>query len=145
MAESLKIKGGTTVDLLLTAGISIKGWTPATPENEDNLHEVVRENMSFRIKGTSQNNLASQLIIFKKELRKARQFHTTTWQTTPLYIEAQGSTESNTRYALLHRGRVSNLTTIHETVPKKAFTQSGTLELWREAGWRGAVPGTSQL
>lgn len=143
MAEVLKITDGAsdTVDLLGTA--DVKGWTPEVPQDESNLHEIVRENMSMRIQGTSQDNLASQLQTLKKLLRRANQFETTTWQNTPIYLEQQGSTESNPQYALLVDGKISKIETIHKKVPRDAFAVTAVLELWHEAGWRDAVPGVA--
>ena len=143
MAEVLKITDGTTtVNLLNGSGFELTGWTPLMPNNRDDLYEVLAEKLELKLTGSSQDNLASQIQILKKLLRKARQFHDTTWQTTPVYLQAQGSNETGERYALLMDGQLSNLNSIHSsTVILTNEMPRATLVLWREAGWRDAVPG----
>lgn len=148
MAEVLKLTDGSTnISFLNVSGIGgqTNGWVPATPKEHDNLYERAKETIAVTIRPSSEDNLAVQLIALNKLFRKAWQFHNTTWQTTPVYLEAQGPNETGPRYALLYDGRFSGAKSMHEYISEvnSGIVPSAVITLEREAGWRDAVPGNT--
>lgn len=124
----LKITDGTnTIDLLAeqAAGIHVVNWEPAIPDDKGGgiwrdspIAEGRRivgkfranpiETMTISVNGDNADDLADRLIALRAMLEKASDYWVNRWSTTPIYLIARAAGETNTRYALLHYGRVGN-------------------------------------
>lgn len=146
MAEVLQIVDSgsvlATINLLNASGFNLTGWIPAIGRSKESLHELVTDQMDFKLTGSSQNNLATQLQALERMLKKAWQYHNTDWQTSPVYLQAQGSTETGARYAVIHNYiGPERASSIHRFfVVKNKTIPDLRLRLTREAGWRDAAP-----
>ena len=147
MAEVIQIVGSSTINLNDSAGFMIlpDGWIANVGRDDDDLFEEIKEIMEMNITPTNEDNRAAKEQTLRKVLREARQFHETTWQTSPVYLQVQGPNETNARYALLNGGEYLSATSPHEYVPRNNLgaTPMAVLNLFREAGWRDAVPGVA--
>lgn len=157
MALTLTITDGTTsVSLVAAAGLAAADWTPA--EAELVVQELttgladgadvrsasrlpVTETVTIRLKGTSHDNIASQYQTLIGLLEEARQYHTTDWQVTPVYLQAQTSTETSPRYSLLLWGTAQpGSSWIEPIFRNNSFWRDVTITLRREPWYRSAVP-----
>ena len=123
--------GTTTIDLInqQTSGFCIIDWQPAiqdlkasgtwadaptADERELIASQLanVEDQFTFDVSATSTDLLIGYLRSLRAMLNKARQYTTTTWQDTPVYIVAQGYGDSNARYT-----RVKNWRTPQDGFP----------------------------
>lgn len=116
----LKITDGTTsIDLLgETDGFMLREWTPAIPELKgggistgsplsDGSALVIGafddtfENFDMVASGHDMDDLIYHLQNLRRLLQKGRDYWITQWHNQPVWIEARGSQETNTRYAII--------------------------------------------
>src|SRR3972149_4799339 len=106
MARTLKITDGTTsVNLPDPAapGIILQrggGGPGEIPLGFSEGPQVV-ERWTFNLKGSSHDNVASQLSTLIKLTRQAKQYHEEIWRRKAVYVESQTTAETAARYALL--------------------------------------------
>src|SRR4030067_1038669 len=106
MARTLKITDGTTsVNLIDTAATGIilqrgGGGPGEIPLGFSEGPQVV-ERWTFNLKGSSHDNVASQLSTLIKLTRQAKQYHEEIWLRKAVYVESQTTAETAARYALL--------------------------------------------
>lgn len=117
----LRITDGTDyVNLIATRnGFGLVDWTPAlpplknggtfvSPPINDGRHLVFYnyanavETFELRVNGIDQDTVIFYTQKLRRLLEKARAYWVSGWQRDPVYIEARGSTETNTRYAIIH-------------------------------------------
>ena len=117
MPEDVSIRDANrSVNLLNVSGFDVMRWSPGSPaltrsmitsqlSDGDFLRRITRRNVTEELEctlvGTSNDNLAAQIQLLYDLLEQAQQYHTTDWQTTPVYMQVQMKNETNTRYALL--------------------------------------------
>ena len=116
--------GTTTYDLLETTGFSLKEWRPAraplkgdgswssSPMSDGRALVAARldnavETFSFVAAHYGQDTLTAWMQDLERLLLKGREYWTSRWQGTPVYIEARGQQETNTRYAILYNYALS--------------------------------------
>lgn len=120
----LKITNGTqTVDLLGNDGISLVNWQPniadykgggiisESPLSEGSGYSFGRygnviENMTFHVKGLSQDLTIRATQKLREMLAQAFSYGPTRWQSAPVWIEAKAANETNTRYAVIVSARM---------------------------------------
>ena len=142
MAEILTITDGSTpISLLNTSGFEVTAWTPKMGTPDGDLSETLTEVITLKLTFSDQNDAASQLQAFSKLRKRAEQYHTTTWQTTPIYLEKKGDTETGTRRALIRSATMPDHPDIQSMLVKtnKKMTDL-VLTLVRE-NWTDKVPG----
>lgn len=124
----LKITDGTTtIDLLNTnGGILLDDWRPAiqvskaggvwngSPVTDGRRlamrhYENAIEILNLKISDVSQDKLIMSLQNLFRLLDKAVYYWTTSWQETPVWIEARATNETNSRYAVIHDYRIAGL------------------------------------
>ena len=159
MAQTLNITDGTTtVSLVNASGFFVRGWDPgigaprilssySSLYDGNKLQSVkrdnVRETLTVKLKGSTQDNAAAQLQVLQQLLRKAALYHTSARHTTPVYLTAKADSESNTRYSLLYTGYLKSPTSAHEPLFTRDFVINNmTLYIEREPYWRSHAPGT---
>ena len=117
----LRITDGTTTISLIDAKFKLDdgGWSPANPELEnggiwqdsslsDGRRLVmakfanVRDVFSSKLHGGCQDDLIQQMQELKRLGEKARSFWVAAYPSDPVWIEARGDRETNTRYALVY-------------------------------------------
>jgi len=117
----LRITDGTTTISLIDAKFKLDdgGWSPANPELEnggiwqdsslsDGRRLVmakfanVRDVFSSKLHGGCQDDLIQQMQELKRLGEKARSFWIAAYPSDPVWIEARGDRETNTRYALVY-------------------------------------------
>ena len=106
-------------------------------------HNPVIENWRLNILGTSQDDAARQLQGLFMLLRKAVQFHLTRWQTDPVWLQAQTTEETNTRYSLVFgpiNWQVPDLFKVPFETDAEIAEMS--ISITREPFWRSLPPGT---
>lgn len=122
----LEITDGTTttIDLLNhnSSGFNVTDWQPAIQdlkaggtwadpptagERELIVSQLanVEDQFTFDVNAATPNELIGHLRALRALLEKARQYTTTTWQDTPVYIIAQGYGDSNARYTRVKNWR----------------------------------------
>jgi len=94
--------GVTTISLINIAGvIPIRGGLGQVRTSPDfglpGDHLRVADSYQLNQVGTSHDNAATQLQALIRLLIKAQQYHTEHWQTTPVYLKSQTTSETNTR------------------------------------------------
>jgi len=110
--------GTDTINLLNEHGFMLKDWTPIRPlkksggvwqnspvydnsklvlRNYDNIIDV----LTLTVKSKSMNATIYESRRLAKLLEKAEQYWTTDWQNQPVWIERQGSCETNIGYAVI--------------------------------------------
>ena len=135
--------GSTPISLINASGFNVlvDGWKPKIGTPDGDIGELLTETMPIKLTGTSSNNIGVQFQALNKLLKRAEQFHTTTWQTTPIYLHILGTNETNPRYALIHSGFLPDYTSILEnTVETNNVIGDMTLTIVRE-NWTDKVPG----
>ncbi len=162
MARTLKITDGvTTADLLnVGSGFQLKadGWLPADSEQTqlriDNLSgegerflisqpKNVFDTFNLSLSGSSHDNIAASLQTLNSLQRKAREYHTASWQQLPVYLEALTTGETNTRYAIIYDINITIRSSLFS--PPYApgdFINDITVIVEREPYWRGEIPQT---
>ena len=143
MAQVLRVTdGSTTVNLLSIVNLLFQGWSPAVGTSHTDLYEHVTDRMAAKVKTSSIDAVAVEILKLNNLLRKAWQFHNTEWQTTPVYLESQGKNETNARFSLIFNGQLSGGFSEHDFVNEKSsLLRTMQLRIEREAGWRDKVPG----
>lgn len=123
----LRITDGTDIVNLLANrnGFGLLDWTPKIAElkgggsysgnvmadNQALIHAVfdnVAETFDLRLHADSQDGAIVISQNLRRLLQKAREYWTTSWQRQPVWLEARGSNETNTRYALIHNWGTPN-------------------------------------
>jgi len=79
---------------------------------------------------------AAQVQKLNKLMRKARQYHTTSWQTRPVYLQERAEGETDTRYAIVYGVPRINMAAYY-----RDWHLQGGFELMRETAWRSGPPG----
>ena len=106
-------------------------------------HLRVAENFNMVMYSSDHDHAAEQLKDLVAMLRKAREYHTTTWQTTPVYLEARTKNETNTRYALVYDSPTLDFPDFY-AVP---FATANYLDDWvitlTRGVWQDNVPGSA--
>lgn len=147
--------GTTTFDLLPW----LKDWTPSLPglkgggtflsgvfsdgrrpvlSNFDNAVET----FYLIPNGTNQDGVINKLQTLRQLLQKGREYWTTSWQDSPVYIAARGSRETNTRYAVIVDWSMPNEDNPYAQpfYSKQSAMQDVSLILEHEH-WQDNVPG----
>lgn len=102
----------------------------------------VPESYKLNVVGKNTSDLAMRLQALVKMLRKAAQYFSTNWQTTPVYLEARGEFEAATRYALVRGTTEMSLPNIFQSaVEYFNWLRDFGLNIIREHPWRGSKPG----
>ena len=70
--------------------------------------QTAQENMGLHINGANPDSAASDLQKIRQLLEQANQYWTTDWQNNPVWVEAKASCETNSRYAIIVKGRLAN-------------------------------------
>lgn len=139
--------GVTTISLISITGIiPIRGGLGPNQSSPDfdlpGDHLRVAESYQLNLVGTSHDNAATQIQNLIRLLIKARQYHTEHWQTTPVYLKSQTTSETNTRYALVYGcPELSTPDYFNHPFEVDSFIENFGLTIVRGA-WRSAVPGT---
>ncbi len=143
MGQVLRVTdGSTTVNLLSIVNLLFQGWSPAVGTSHTNLYERVTDRMAAKVKTSSIDAVAVEILKLNNLLRKAWQFHNTEWQTTPVYLESQGKNETKARFSLIFNGQLSGGFSEHDFVNEKSsLLRTMQLRIEREAGWRDNIPG----
>jgi len=163
MAETFTIgTAGTRISLISTTGFDVKeGWRPRAAEIDDIWQEsaladyrqlasyrdlTVIESIPLSLRATSQNNAATQTQALRQMLRTARNYWATSWEDDLVYLQLQGSGETNARYAIVHAGRLPEDESVlscwmEATNPTRAIMPELTLIVER-GPWLENAPGT---
>lgn len=123
----LEISDGTTTISLIhpSTGFHLISWTPAITDYKDggtfqnppladwrqmrdSKWATAEEPFTITLNGAAPDSAAFRLQELRRLLEKANQYWTTDWQNTPVYIAARMRCETNTRYALVVKGRLGN-------------------------------------
>ena len=116
MAGILQVTDGTTTIDIKTGICRLVDWTPITPPIKgggvwqdsmlDDGRKLTmtkrangREVFSLRVAGADMDSTIKETQELRRLLEKARQYWTTNWQREPVWVEARGACETNTRYA----------------------------------------------
>ena len=102
----------------------------------------VAERYKLNLKGSSHDNVASQLQALERILRKGDQNALTTWQQDPLYVQQQTTNETNARYSKILAWNGMELSDFFAP-PIEGDSQIDDFEITiaREPYWRGTAPG----
>jgi len=159
----LRITDGTTTISLIDAKFKLDdgGWSPANPELEnggiwqdsslsDGRRLVmakfanVRDVFSSKLHGGCQDDLIQQMQELKRLGEKARSFWVAAYPSDPVWIEARGDRETNTRYALVYDISVPYDANPHEPpFSAGSMVAMDDLEIQVEHGiWSSHKPGT---
>ena len=129
--------GGVWSDSALSAGRRLHIAKPAN----------VVETMTLGIRNFNADTLIRDTRTLRQLLESAREYWTSNWTTTPVWVEAQGVNETNRRYAL-----ISDYRTPRDSDPyhqpfwqtvERAGMDDFDLVFEREPYWRDNVPGES--
>jgi hypothetical protein len=120
----LAVTDGTTrVNLFGKSGFRLVDWRPAQPEYKDggiwqtspfsrgrqlvaaDLSNIT-DTLTLAVTGASMDFVIQSTQELKRLLQKAVEYWTTRWQNQPVWIEARGDCETNTRYALIHSWKI---------------------------------------
>lgn len=156
MARQLKITDGTnSVDLLDTAVWGLLEWQPSDPSEADIRRESVYdegsalisseprnviETLKTRLVGASHNDISTTMQTLATLKQEAKQWHTTNWQKTPVYLTAQASGESNPRYALVYKIRWAWQRSPYGKTFEQQLNMHLVLIVEREPYWRNNIP-----
>jgi len=111
--------GRTSVNLLGRSGFVLKDWTPQRPPLKDGgiwrdsplasgralalyRHGNIVDTFTLAARHVSQDDLIHQCLLADQLLLKALDYWQSPWQLEPVWLEAKGPDETNTRYALIH-------------------------------------------
>jgi hypothetical protein len=162
MARTLKlVNGSDEVDLLVltTPGMLINrggsGPTRVRRQNTfagSNLSQMdvlksgrtlpVTDTYRIDVRGSSMDNVASQVQTLQKIVRKSIDYATTQWQDDPTYLVQQGTTETNTRYAkVLAPASAVYPDPFDQPFENNYDLDSYTVQLVREPFFRSGIPG----
>jgi len=118
-APLLRITDGTThVDLIGASGFELKSWTPMRPALKGGgnrrssplsdgsqlvsaAYENIIDSIELLCHQSSQDGTIWERQELDRLLIKAREYWTTDWQSEPVWIEARGTYETNTRYSVI--------------------------------------------
>jgi len=162
---TLKITDGTTTVNLLDpdSGILLDSWIPALPgwksggiytNNQlaegrilqDARRDNITESMTLNVRNTSMDAVIRDSQNLRRLLEKAVQYWTTNWQNDPVWIEAKGKEETNTRYAV-----IVNYATPSDVNPYaqpfaatrlSPYLMNGLALVLEHQPWTGNEPGT---
>lgn len=167
MTAVLKITDGTyTVNLLSPSeiGFHLAAWEPTIADYKgggvfrDSPLATGRrivgkyfantiETMTLSLRGDTDDDAAYRLQQLRQLLEKASSYWVAKFATEPVWVEARSPKETNTRYAILHTGRVGN----DQNYYAAPFLQPGCeanlndLQLTFERGhWQSSPPGTRE-
>ena len=147
MARIHELKDGViTVDLIsadIAGRIGGFGYSRSSPDSDlpSNLIRIP-ENYKLRITGTDQDDVATNVRGLISLLRKAKQYHTELWQTTPVYLKSQTDDETNPRYAMVYGCPELEMPDYFDPMfSVNDILQDVGLTIIRGV-WRSAVPGT---
>src|SRR3990167_1635528 len=157
MPEQVTIRDANrSVTLLNVSGFDIMRWNPGSPtltrstitsplSDGDYLRRITRRNVveefECTLLGTSNDNLATQIQLLYDLLEQAQQYHTTDWQTTPVYLQVQMKNETNTRYSLLFWGEINVGEYLSLDAADRSIMRNVTIRCEREPWWRSNQPG----
>jgi len=103
----------------------------------------ILEDLSVNLYGSSQDNASNQIQILVKMLRKAGQWWKAAWQSAPVYLQAQHTSETGARYALVKGAMGLSLPDVFDApFEVDARLEVLGLSIVREHPWRSGVPGT---
>ncbi len=103
----------------------------------------VVERYSLRLKGSDHNNAAFVMQQLHELLIKAEQYHTTSWQTTPVYLQVQTTNETNARFALVYGSpEIRTPDFFDQPFESSDEIENIDLRIIREPYWRSAAPRT---
>ncbi|MDK1046268.1 MAG: hypothetical protein QGM45_11365, partial [Anaerolineales bacterium] len=147
MAQVWEISdGSSTVDLINASvtGIDTVHEGYSRPNIDLGLNESGRivERWRFVIKGSDQDNAASQLQSLIKLIRKAKEFQESIWRTKQVYLKQQAKTETNARFALIFE--VTGLQAIDPfaaSLEENSVVGTFQMTIVREHPWRSGAPG----
>lgn len=160
MAATLNITDGATTVNLLSAKVDYQlragGWSQSDPELKQIRRQSqfaegeslilsnpgnIIETFTIAIYGASHDGIATNLQNLATLQREAKEFQTTRWQTTPVYLTAKTANETNTRYALVVQIRVVNLPSLQDVFfNNQSAIPQATIIVEREPYWRGVIP-----
>lgn len=158
----LAITDGTTrVDLINpSSGFHLISWDPAITDYKGGgvfqnppladwrqlrvgKWDTAIEPMELHVNGANPNGAATILQELRQLLEKANQYWTTDWQNTPVWVEARAKCETNTRYAIIVKGRLASDRNYFDQpfTGQIATMQNLPLQIERRA-WLANQPGT---
>lgn len=158
----LAITNGTTrVDLINpSSGFHLISWNPAITDYKGGgvfqnppladwrqlrvgKWETAIESMELHINGANPDGAAVILQELRQLLEEANQYWTTDWQNNPVWVEAKAKCETNTRYAVIAKGRLaSDRNYFNQPFTGQIATmQNLPLQIERRA-WLSNQPGT---
>ncbi len=103
----------------------------------------ITEKLKLELKGTSHDNVSSIIKDIYTLQRKAREFNTTNWRKTPVYLEARTLNETDVRYSLIHDIRMrSNSSLFGSVFDPGNIIENIEITIEREPYWRDKIPQT---
>jgi len=147
MAITYKLTDGTTeVDLTSSSGFQYlvdgAGNYSLMDEMGIGMSGDVLEDMILKLTASGHDNAATQLQTLNKLLKKAYDYFHTNWQTTPVYLEAKTSGETNSRYALVKGVKDVEHGKLYDMVfSEKNLLLGFRVGIIREHPWRSFRPG----
>lgn len=162
---TLKITDGTTTVNLLDpdSGILLDSWIPALPgwksggvytNNQltdgrilqDAHRDNITESMTLNVRNTSMDAVIRDSQNLRRLLEKAVQYWTTNWQNDPVWIEAKGKEETNTRYAVIVNyatpSDVNPYAQPFAAMQSSPYLMNGLTLVLEHQPWTGNEPGT---
>jgi hypothetical protein len=103
----------------------------------------VTDRYILNMRGSSHDNIASQLQTLQRILRKGDLFHLTKWQQEPLYVQQQTTNETNARYSTVLAWNGDEIADLFDQ-PYESLNELEDFEilLVREPYWRSHAPQT---
>lgn len=126
MSAQLYITDGTTTVSLINGPVYLQEWLPSIPDYKGGgvyadspigesrvlvykQTESITDTMSIKIANLTQDNTIATLRKLQNLLESAANYFTNPYATTPVYLVAKASRETNARYATIIRGRIPQL------------------------------------
>jgi len=158
----LAITDGTTrVILTNDVGLYLRDWRPGRPLDKKvrrepafgggaqvvmNEYGNVIDTLEFGVRGHCQNYIITDLQNADRLLQKAVDYWASTWTAEPVWLEAKGPDETNTRYATIRDYAVDGMANPYSQPFFAAFGPGGMNELTLAIEhdiWQADVPGTA--
>lgn len=162
MVGFLRITDGTTIINIVPdndkGGYNLLEWTPSAPEEleiwnnapySDGRRLAIKKygnalsSFLLHITGDTADNVINQAQDLRRLLQKGVEYWSTSWQNSPVWLEARGNCETNTRYAY-----VLNFSAPHDDDPYIAptGTSPSAFEAFdliiEHSKWMDGLPGT---
>jgi len=161
---TLRITDGTAYVDLIRGAYHLNDWTPLVTQAKGGGRfsdsplsdgrqlrsmqwDNVTESFTLQLNAACQDSAIEFTQTLRRLLVKAKDYWTTDWQDTPVYIECRAPDETNTRYALIMMGSLENDTNYFNQ-PFTAVDWVGNVVMdelpltLERKHWLGNVPGT---